>query len=80
MTANISIQTAKRQALVLPSVAVHRDGDRSFVYLLRDRKQEKQNVSVGARDASVTEIVRGLKPGDRVVTENPQNSKKRDKP
>ncbi len=80
MTANISIQTAKRQALVLPSVAVHRDGDRSFVYLLRDRKQEKQNVSVGARDASVTEIVRGLKPGDRVVTENSQNSKKRDKP
>jgi HlyD family secretion protein len=80
MTANISIQTAKRQALVLPSVAVHRDGDRSFVYLLRDRKQERQNVSVGARNASVTEIVRGLKPGDRVVTENPQNSKKRDKP
>jgi HlyD family secretion protein len=80
MTANISIQTAKRQALVLPSVAVHRDGDRSFVYLLRDRKQEKQNVSVGARDASVTEIVRGLKPGDRVVTENSPSSKKRDKP
>lgn len=80
MTANISIQTAKRQALVLPSVAIHRDGDRSFVYLLRDRKQEKQNVSVGARDAAVTEIVSGLKPGDRVLTENPQNLKKRDNP
>lgn len=80
MTANISIQTAKRQALVLPSVAIHRDGDRSFVYLLRDAKQEKQDVSVGARDAAVTEIVRGLKSSDRVVTENPQNSKKRDKP
>lgn len=80
MTANISIQTAKRQALVLPSVAIHRDGDRSFVYLLRDRKQEKQNVSVGARYAAVTEIVSGLKPGDRVLTENPQNLKKRDNP
>lgn len=80
MTANISIQTAKRQALVLPGVAIHRDGDRSFVYLLRDRKQEKQNVSVGARYAAVTEIVSGLKPGDRVLTENPQNLKKRDNP
>jgi len=80
MTANVSVQTAKRQALVLPSVAIHRDGDRSFVYLLRDGKQEKQNVSVGARDAAVTEIVSGLKPGDRVLTENPQNSKKRDNP
>lgn len=80
MTANISIQTAKRQALVLPGVAIHRDGDRSFVYLLRDTKQEKQDVSVGARDATVTEIVRGLKSSDRVVTENPQNSKKRDNP
>jgi HlyD family secretion protein len=76
MTANISIQTAKHQALVLPSVAVHRDGDRSLVYVLRDGKQEKQYVSVGARDAGVTEILQGLKLNDHVVTENPQASQK----
>lgn len=80
MTANVSIQTAKRQALVLPSVAIHRDGIGSFVYLLRDGKQEKHDVSVGARDATVTEIVGGLKTSDRVVGENPQNSKKRSNP
>jgi RND family efflux transporter MFP subunit len=77
MTANISIQTAKHRALVIPSVAIHREGDQSFVYVLRDGKQEKQNVSVGARDAAVTEIVNGLNVNDRVVTENPKNSRRR---
>lgn len=77
MTANISIQTAKHRALVIPSVAIHRDGDQSFVYVLRDEKQDKQNVSVGARDATVTEIVNGLNVNDRVVMENPKNSRKR---
>lgn len=73
MTANISIQTAKRRTLVVPSAAIHRDGDRSFVYLLRDTRLEKQDVSVGARDATGTEIVRGLKPTDRVAAENLHN-------
>lgn len=76
MTANISIQTAKHRALVIPSVAIHREGDQSFVYVLRDEKQEKQNVSVGARDATVTEIINGLNMNDRVFTENPKNSQK----
>jgi HlyD family secretion protein len=71
MTANISIQTAKHQALVLPTAAIHREGDQRFVYVLRDGKQTRQTISTGARDSTVTEIVSGLNAKDRVVTENP---------
>lgn len=77
MTANISIQTAKHRALVIPSAAIHRERDQSFVYMLRADKQEKQNVSVGARDATVTEIVNGLTVNDRVVAEDPNNSRRK---
>lgn len=77
MTANISIQTAKHRALLIPGAAIHREGDQSFLYVLRDGKQEKQFVTVGARETTVTEIVKGLYVNDRVVTENPKNSRKR---
>jgi RND family efflux transporter MFP subunit len=70
MTANISIQTAKHRAMVISSAAIHREGDQRFVYVLRDGAQKKQNVSTGARDASVTEIVSGLKTDERVITES----------
>jgi RND family efflux transporter MFP subunit len=67
MTANITIKTAERKALVLPNSAVQRDGEERYVLLLRDGKQEKRSVTIGTRDAGFTEIKKGLTVGDRVV-------------
>src|ERR1700675_3247747 len=40
-TANITIKTAERKALVVPNGAILRDGEERFVFLIRDGKQEK---------------------------------------
>src|SRR5271168_2268723 len=50
MTANITIKTAERKALVVPTAAIQRDGDERFVFLFRNGKQEKRTVTVGIRD------------------------------
>jgi RND family efflux transporter MFP subunit len=67
MTANITIKTAERKALVVPNSAVQRDGEERYVLLVRDGKQDKRTVTIGARDAGFTEIKKGLTVGDRVV-------------
>ncbi len=68
MTANVSIRTAERDAWVLPSQAVQRDGFDYFVLVDEDGEQVKRSVAVGTREAGFTEIRQGLGPDDRVVT------------
>jgi macrolide-specific efflux system membrane fusion protein len=70
MTANISIKTSQREALVLPNVAIQREGDDRFVYIARDGKPEKRAVTVGLRDGGFTEIKKGVSPDDRIVSVN----------
>jgi multidrug efflux pump subunit AcrA (membrane-fusion protein) len=60
MTANISIRTAERQALVVPNAAVRREGDDRFVFVDQGGTLAKRSVAVGVRDAAVTEIKKGL--------------------
>jgi len=67
MTANVSIRTAEREALVLPSAAIQRDGFERFVHVKEDGELIKRTVSVGTRDAGVTEIRQGIGPDDRVA-------------
>lgn len=67
MTANVSIRTAEREALVLPNAVVLRDRSERFVYLDRDGGLVRQPVVVGTRDASFSEVVQGVSPGDRVL-------------
>jgi RND family efflux transporter MFP subunit len=67
MTANVSIRTAEREALVLPNGAIQRDGSERFVWVDEDGSLRKRAVTVGTRDASFTEIRQGIDPGDRVL-------------
>ena len=67
MTANVSIRTAEREALVLPGAAIQRDGFERFVYVDQDGELMKRTVSVGTRDAGVTEIRQGIGLDDRVA-------------
>jgi RND family efflux transporter MFP subunit len=68
MTANIAIRTAEREALVVPNAAVRRKGDDRFVFVDQAGTLTKRSVSVGVREAAVTEIKKGLAASDRVLT------------
>ena len=63
MTANISIQTAQHEALVLPSAAIQRDGEQTFVYL---EGKERRLVVTGNKDGGMVEIKKGISETDSV--------------
>lgn len=67
MTANVSVRTAEREALVVPNAAVQRDGPDRYVWVERDGGLARKAVTVGTKDASFTEIRQGIGPGDRVL-------------
>ena len=69
MTANVSVRTSEREALVLPTRAVQRDGFERFVYVEQDGELARRSVVVGTRDAGFTEIRQGISLGDRVLIE-----------
>jgi RND family efflux transporter MFP subunit len=67
MTTNVSIRTAEREALVLPSAAIQKDDSGRYVWVEKDGELQRRTVTVGARDAGVTEIRDGVVAGDRVL-------------
>ncbi len=67
MTANVSIRTAEREALVLPSEAIQRDGFEQFVHIEQNDTLVRRTVSVGTREAGFTEIRQGLDADDTVA-------------
>lgn len=67
MTANVSIRTAQHQALLLPSAAVHRDGEQSFVYVQGGKGLERRPVVAGNKGAVDVEIKKGISAGDSVL-------------
>jgi macrolide-specific efflux system membrane fusion protein len=70
MTTNVNIHTSEHQALLVPTKSIRRDGRQSFVYLHSAvGAPVKRAVSVGARMADDTEVLRGLESGDRVQLE-----------
>ena len=67
MTANVSIQTARHAALMLPAAAVGREGDERFVLVAQAGRLVRRAVTAGARDAGLIEIKSGLRAGERVA-------------
>jgi macrolide-specific efflux system membrane fusion protein len=67
MTANVSIQTAQRDALLLPAAAVRREGDQTFVYVAAKNGRERKLVSVGSKENGLIEIKKGIGPDDAVL-------------
>jgi len=67
MTANVSVRTAEREAVVLPTGAVLRDGFARYVFLDEGGELVRRPVTIGTRDTGFTEIRQGVAPGDRVA-------------
>jgi membrane fusion protein, multidrug efflux system len=56
------------QALVIDRKNVSTEGDSTFVFVARDSLAIKRPVVLGRRYETDVEVIRGLKPGDRLIT------------
>lgn len=71
----MEIETDKKTAMVLPLDALFDDGDKPYVYLVKDGKIRKQIVETGITSGKKIEILEGVSKGDQVVVNGPDNIK-----
>jgi membrane fusion protein (multidrug efflux system) len=70
MLLTVGIETAPRLSLSVPELAVVGEGDARYVYMIAKGNEAKRvEVRTGLRSAGRIEILEGLLPGQRVVTE-----------
>ncbi|RJF90741.1 efflux RND transporter periplasmic adaptor subunit [Sphingomonas cavernae] len=70
MLMTVAVESAARTSPAIPELALVGEGDRSFVYVLgAGDKVKRTPVRTGARQNGMVEVVEGLQPGTRVVTE-----------
>lgn len=70
MLLTVRVLARRRMALAVPELAVIGDGEDRFVFLPgRDGKAKRTPVETGARQDGLVEIVKGLSPGQEIVTE-----------
>jgi RND family efflux transporter MFP subunit len=60
-------------AALLPNEALHDDGGKSIVYLVKNDKLERRAVAVGNKQGTQTEVLSGITAGDVVVVKGPAN-------
>jgi RND family efflux transporter MFP subunit len=60
-------------AALLPNEALHDDGGKKIVYLVKNDKLERRAVAVGSTQGSQTEIMSGIAVGDAIVVKGPAN-------
>ncbi len=67
--ARVTLESARRPRVMLPFEAIKQDRQGSFVYRLdAEGRVRRTPVQTGIRLGNRSEILQGLKPGDRVVT------------
>jgi cobalt-zinc-cadmium efflux system membrane fusion protein len=69
MYATISVANLKREAIVVPSTAVIRDGIKNYVFLATpDHKYARRDIELGETHETTVEVTHGLEDGDQVVS------------
>lgn len=78
MTVSVDIRTGRREhALVLPNDALHnRRGTEADVLRVTDGKVERVPVELGMRGTGLTEIIAGLKAGDKVLIDKAEEGQR----
>lgn len=67
MTTNLTIQTGAYPALTVPDAAIRSDLRGSYVWLARGTRLAQVRITTGARQNGWTEVVSGVRPGDRLA-------------
>ena len=69
MYATISVANLKRQAIVVPSTSVIRDGIKNYVFVATpDHKYARRDVELGETHEKTVEVTHGLEDGESVVS------------
>jgi RND family efflux transporter MFP subunit len=63
----------------IPNTALVSRGDSKIVFTILDNKAQENEVFTGKKLGSLTEITRGLRPGDKVIVSPPSNLKTGDR-
>lgn len=69
MLLTVTIEAQSRTSAAVPELAVVGEGDQSYVYVIDGENAKRIKVTTGMRQAGLVEILSGLQPGQRVVTE-----------
>ncbi|MGB6198322.1 MAG: hypothetical protein WBF35_02120, partial [Candidatus Acidiferrales bacterium] len=66
----IRLLRSSSQGILLPSAAVIREGNDSYVFVgIGNNRYERRNVTLGRAVDGSLEVVSGIKPGDTVVSQ-----------
>ena len=80
MTANVSIETAQHEALLLPSEAVQHDGEQAFVFVSTRNGPQPTPVALGAKEGESVEIKKGVSLGDEILLHSPGGRNRQENP
>jgi len=69
MLLTVTIEAQARTSAAVPELSVVGEGDQSFVYVIENDTAKRLPVRTGLHQNGMVEILDGLKPGQRVVTE-----------
>lgn len=64
---SIQVNLSTKKMLAVPSNSIVDKGNSRYVYVVRNNKLHKQTVTTGMGDGNSTEILKGLKAGEKVV-------------
>ena len=67
MSANVSVPLASKESvLLIPTMAVQRNAEGSFVLVVKNGKTSQRQIEIGISDGIQTEVVSGLEEGETV--------------
>jgi len=72
MTANVSVETAQHEVILLPLKAVQHDGEQTFVSISTSNGPQRKPVVIGAQQGESVEIKTGIGLGDQVLLMPPE--------
>jgi macrolide-specific efflux system membrane fusion protein len=77
MTATVNISLQKREnVLTVPNAAICRKEGKKVVFVMQNSQPIKREVKTGWKDSNYTEVLSGLKEGERVILEEILEEKK----
>lgn len=69
MLLTVSIESAARTVPAVPELAIVGEGDQSFVFVVDGETARRVPIRTGLRQNGMVEVVEGLRPGQRIVSE-----------
>lgn len=72
---SVQVKLTSKKMLTIPRNSIVEKGNSPYVFLLKNGKLHKQKITMGMGDGELTEVLAGLKTGDKIV-KNPSASMK----